>query len=255
MGEQRAGSYDAAAASGDAPGCLCCALPLYRQEVQDGRSVCRLCEAVMAKRLTEVADLWEQLPACTAKGTPGGSNGGGVAVAGGTGSAAPGNIAAISLLAGDVTGRLLAVEDDWRRALDLPVATFRGDPGQALAVVLRFLTGNLYWACRVPAGGGVRPDVQGLHTELRRLVGEMASVVTGERDPRVTVPFPCPAPATGWDPDDEDAPRCGGRLRMDPRVLEISCANDRRHTVPRHRWLELGLTVGSITLGPAREAA
>jgi len=248
MGEQHAGSYDVAAAVGDAPQCLCCLLVLYRQEVADGRSVCRLCESVMAKRLVEVADLWARLPGCTAKGSPGGRSGG--APSGGTGSAAPGNLAAISLLAGDVTGRLAVHEDDWRRALAWPVATFRGDPGQTLTAVLHFLTGNLHWACH--AGESV--DIHGLHKDLRRLVGEMTSVVTGERDPRVTVPYPCPHPATGWNKDDPDAPPCGGRLRMDPRLLEISCANDRRHTVERHRWLELGITVGAIT-HPTEEAA
>ncbi|MFJ3793931.1 hypothetical protein [Kitasatospora sp. NPDC090091] len=233
--------------AGDA--CACCARPLHNAEALTGRTTCLPCQHAIADLLREVADLWRQLPEHTGKPTrPHGGGGGGHP----GGSAAPGSLAAISLLAGDATTRLQVHEDDWRRTLGWPIATFRGDPGQTLTAVLAFLGANLTWACHTREA-----DTPTLHADLRRLTGEMTTAITGERDPRVTVPYPCPAPALGYDEDDPNAPTCGAVMRMDPRIPEIRCAGCRR-AIPRHRWIELGLTVGAITLpssGPAVTAA
>ncbi|MFI9331916.1 hypothetical protein ACIGZJ_30795 [Kitasatospora sp. NPDC052868] len=228
-----------------APPCACCHRLLDDDETLTGRTTCHRCQSAIAALLREVAALWRRLPA--AAHTPHRPTGGGSG-AHPTGSAAPGNLSAISLLAGDATARLQVHEDDWRRALHLPIATFRGDPGQTLTAVQYFLTSWLHWACSTH-----QADTRTLHQDLRRLTAEMTTAVTGERDPRVTVPYPCPAPAPGWDDDDPDAPPCGAVMRMDPRIPEIRCAGCRR-TVPRHRWHELGLTVGSITLPTAPTA-
>lgn len=224
------------------PACSCCALPLYEEEVGAGRTACRRCEQVTAGRLRDVAALWPRLPACTVKGT---AQTDGRAAPGGTGSAAPGNLAAISLLAGDVTDRLRVHEDHWRTVRGgRPVTGPRGNPDQGLRAVLAYLSINLNWACHAAV------DLHTLAADLRHLVGEMTAIVTGETDPRVTVPFPCPYPAPGADPADPQPPACGGRLRMDPRPAEIHC-RDCRAIVPVHRWVELGIVVGAFLLAAA----
>lgn len=224
----------------EAATCACCTRPLHQDETLTGRTTCHACQMTLSGLLRDVAALWKQLPAAIHTAHRPAGNGGGGAHP--TGSAAPGNLAAISLAAGDVTTRLLAHEDDWRRALRLPIAAFRGSPDQTLTGVLYFLASYLHWACSTH-----QADTRALHQDLRRLTAEMTTAITGERDPRVTVPHPCPAPALGWDEDDPNAPACGALMRMDPRVPEIRCAGCHR-AVPRWRWLELGLTVGSITL-------
>ncbi|BFP50078.1 hypothetical protein KCMC57_64460 (plasmid) [Kitasatospora sp. CMC57] len=225
------------------PVCSCCALPLYEKEVSEGRTACCRCEQVTNSRLRDVAALWPRLPACTLKGTA--VDTGGRSTPGGTGSAAPGNLAAISLLAGDVTNRLRVHEDHWRQVRGgQPVTEFRGNPDQGLKAVLAYLSINLNWACHEPV------DLHALSVDLRHLVGEMTAIVTGERDPRVTIPYPCPYPARGFDSDDPQAPACGGRLRMDPRVAEIRC-QDCTAKLPKHLWAQLGVIVGAIVLAAA----
>jgi hypothetical protein len=233
--------YEAALSAPERPTCPCCRRLLPLQQWHDRRWVCVLCEQAIAAGLREIGALWPQLADRLEKGKPGGRQA--PRAAAGAGSKAPLNLGALSLLAGEVTRELRAFEDDWRRVLGWPVATFAGNQDQTLKTVVAFLLGNLYWACHDDG----RADVHGLHQVVERLVWQMTSAVTGESDPRVPVNQTCPLPAAGFDPDDPQAPECGGPLLMDPRVPEIRCAQCRTAT-PRHRWLELGVTVGTIDL-------
>lgn len=222
-----------------APACGCCRLPLYPAEAASGRTECRRCEGILTERLREIARLWELLPAAVEKGSPrpGPRTSGG----GGGGSPAPGNLAAINLLAGDVTTRLRTFEDDWNRAFGWPIAGFRGNEDQTFTSVMDFLRRNLHGACHQP-----NADVHGLSGELRRLQGQMTSAVTGERDPRVTLPYTCPDPP----PDDPAADPCGGRMRMDPRIPEIRCSTCGRET-SQLGWLDLRRRVEALQTAAA----
>jgi hypothetical protein len=240
MAGRQASDHDVAAESGDAPACGCCERALHREELGAGRSVCLVCEREVAHRLTDVEQLWKLLPACTAKGSPLSDTGAGSAS---TGSQAPGNLAVFSLLAGDVPRRLQVHERAWRliRGTPAPADQPAGQDRQ-LRDVLGYLRINLDWACRTPAA-----DVKTLRGDVRHLAAEMMSAITGERDRRVTVPYPCPLPALGFADDDERAPACGALLRMYPAEREIRCTGCKRR-VPRHHWHRIGLLVGSITL-------
>jgi hypothetical protein len=110
-------------------------------ELAERRVVCRPCGEEVLRLLGAVWALWRQLPDWVEKGTApsGGGRGGG----GGGGSAAPGNISVYSLLAGEVTDRLVVWEDDWRRTRGWGPAVLRGDQGERLSGVLRFLRDEL----------------------------------------------------------------------------------------------------------------
>jgi hypothetical protein len=239
MAGQQAADHDVAAESGDAPPCGCCGSALYREELGAGRTVCLRCERYIADRLAEVLRLWEKLPKHTEKGSPTGEPGGGSS----TGSAAPGDLHVLNLLAGDVPRRLQVHEDAWRRVRGSAPAVLPGSHDRRLRDVLAYLQINLDWACRA----GAEVDVRALDGDLRHLLAEMTSIITGERDRRVPVPCPCPMPAPGFPDEDWQAPRCGALLRMYPKEAEIRCAGCKRR-VPRHRWHEIGVLGGFITL-------
>jgi hypothetical protein len=232
--------YAVADAVADDPTCVCCHNRLWWEERQDGRVACQRCEADIAHWLREITSRWEQLPELRLKGT--GVAGPRCALAGPGGSSAPGRLDVLNLLAGDAPRRLQAHEDTWRRQLEWTIAPWRGSPTQALAGVTKFLLGNLHWACHT-----AQADVDDLHRDAHRLVRELRTVTTGERTTRTPIGHPCPYPALGHPMDDPQAPACGGELRMDARTVVIRCSTCMTE-IPRHRWLELGITLGTITL-------
>lgn len=239
--------YEVVAESAGSPVCACCPRPLAGEDADGGWLVCRRCQAIIAGRLGEVLALWPEVDRLDRrKGShPADSGGGGSAGPGG--SQAPGDLAVISLVSGEVVQRLEVHEDGWREARGWSGRPPRGRPGNALAGVCRFLGDNLLWAC------ANHPAVADLDQELRRLVGQMQAAVTGERRHVVTLEQTCPYTAPGWEDGDPEAPACGGTLRCDITKRLIRCA-DCWAQVPPENWLELGITVGSIAINQERAA-
>jgi hypothetical protein len=152
----------------------------------------------------------------------------------------PGNLQALDLVAGGVTGTLIVHEDAWRRELRriyprLPLTPFRGNQSQTLAGVLTFLHEWLRWACQSYDG------IQDLEQDLYDLLGRMQTVVSGEprKKPRV-LPVPCPLKPTG-------KKACGGELAFDPTSRLITCRTCRGDIGHEH-WADIGLAVGLIAL-------
>jgi hypothetical protein len=232
-----------------APLCQCCQKELHGRDLDGGRQVCRHCEDRLGEDLAKVGELWEKLPALLEKGAPAADGTEGVSTSGPTASQAPGNLAVLSLLAGGVTGPLLVQEDAWRRELrkrgHWPLTPRRGDQDQTLRGVLRFLSGNLHWACHD------YDSVDDLDKDLGKLLGEMRGVVSGDRRRSKRLPVPCPLPAPGSEEDDPQAPACGGTLTYYslPKVT-VRCDTCRR-TLPWKLWHRVGLAAGLITLPDA----
>jgi hypothetical protein len=254
--------YEAAGMVGDGPRCGVCTATLTRTETESGRVVCLLCEEKVLRSLTAIEALWKQLPDWTEKGTARAGGGRG----GSTGSAAPGNLAAISLLAGEVWDRLVAWEDNWRLTRRWGPAVPRGGHDERLAGVIRFLRDELPWAVRTDADA-----VEGLLTDCRRLVGEMRDVVNPGPATRMRTQLLCPRPVgarteTGDghsdNPDGGDNPEgeeggetrtvvetCGGQLVVDMVRVEIRCRVCST-AAPRSQWRELAQALGNT---PAAE--
>jgi hypothetical protein len=226
------------------PVCQCCPRRLLPLEVRHGRLVCRPCEERLESELDEVAVLWRQLPGQLVKGTSGGEASDAPRAPGPTGSQAPCNLAALSLLGGGVTDPLLAEEDAWRRELrktrHCPLTPQRGGQDTTLKGVLAWLRVNLHWACHA------YPDVDDLDRALRKLLGEMRGLVSGDRRRREELEPGCPMPARGHT-EDAEAPKCGGQLTYDPRKKVIRCDTCRRAYGPTE-WDQVGAAAGLITL-------
>ncbi|MFE4960904.1 hypothetical protein ACFRCW_45125 [Streptomyces sp. NPDC056653] len=228
------------------PVCQCCPRRLIGVEVQRGRLVCRPCESRIDAELGEVADLWERLPALLAPGTAGGDDAGDAPRAPGpSGSKPPANLAVLSLLGGGVTEPLLVEEDAWRRELRTTrhyrLTPGRGGQDNTLRGTVKWLRLNLYWACHA------YPDVDDLDRTLRKLLGEMRGLVSGDRRRREDLKPCCPMPARGYNEDDPETPKCGGRLTYDPRRTVIRCDTCRRAYGPAD-WDLLGAAASLITL-------
>ncbi|MCX4751752.1 hypothetical protein OG455_41685 [Kitasatospora sp. NBC_01287] len=201
------------------PQCCCCGYELHGADY--GRLACWRCEERLYDRLNEVGELWAKLPGSAHRPVGKRSPGRSMSVHPGM----PGNATVINLTAGgDDTplGRLLAVEEDWRRARGFTVQVWRGSVEQTMPLVLRFLRDNLPWACGahknpglLPDGSELLPDVQLLDEALRRTVGELAQTVTGERRPR-TIPVMCGAE---WD----DGATCSAEIRVGAQTLRTVC--------------------------------
>ncbi|MEE1838129.1 hypothetical protein [Streptomyces sp. SP17KL33] len=232
-------------ATTDVPVCQCCPRRLLDVEVQFGRLVCRPCERRLDAELVEVATLWTRLPALLRPGASGADNGDAPRPPGPTGSKPPANLAVLSLLGGGVTDLLLVEEDAWRREWSktgpYPPTPRRGRQDQTLRGTVQWLRDNLYRACHN------YPDVDDLDRTLRKLLGEMRGLVSGDRRRREELTASCPMPARGHDEDDSAAPKCGGTLAYDPRKAVIGCGTCHR-TVPPAQWGELGAAAGLITL-------
>lgn len=232
------------------PTCQCCPRRLLEVEVQDSRLVCRPCEARIAAELGEVVELWPRLPALLAPGAAG-SDGGSSRAPGPTGSKPPANLAVLSLLGGGVTDLLLVEEDAWRREIQktrrYPNTPKRGRQDAILAGTVEWLRQNLFWACHA------YPDVDDLDRALRKLLGEMRGLVSGDRRRREDLKPGCPMPAHGYAEDDSRAPACGGQLTYDPRQTLVRCGSCRR-AYGKNDWHRVGLAAGLITL-PVSAAA
>ncbi|RPE27229.1 hypothetical protein [Kitasatospora cineracea] len=218
----------------DIPRCAACQAPFLPAELHDRRQVCTRCEHQVLTLLDAVSDLWSQLPEHLLKpaaNTGGGGGGGGHL----EGSAAPGNLTVLSLLAGEAAARLATWDTHWRERLGWTDTPLRGRPDHALRQILRFLRDHLPWAVR-----NAGDLVAGLRDDARRLVGYMR---TATADARSLVPLPQPCPyRTPHGPDDQP---CGGRLLMDRERREIRCVHCSA-TVPMHNWVELGIAVGAF---------
>lgn len=253
--------YEAAGVAGEGPRCGACPADLFRHEVGQGRVVCGRCETRLLTALNDTEALWARLPGFVVKGTPleSGRSGGG-----GGGSAAPGNLAVYSLLAGEAVDRLIVWEDDWRRTLGWQPAPPRGGQDATLRGVVRFLRDHVPWA--VCADG---PGVEGALRDCEALVGQMRQIVdpvVGRRA-RSRTRLECPRPvgagstspgAAGTAGDETDSAvdgeqdggtvvaACGGKLILDGPRREIRC--ERCDTaVPRGRqWLELAANLGTL---------
>ncbi|MEU1372009.1 hypothetical protein ABZ454_38870 [Streptomyces sp. NPDC005803] len=202
--------------------------------------MCRPCETRIYAELGEVADLWHQLPALLAPGTA--SSGGGDAprAPGPTGSKPPGSLAVLSLLGGGVTDLLLCEEDAWRRELGTATPR-RGGQDSTLRGTVEWLRLHVSWACHTYT------DVDDLDRTLRKLLGEMRGLVSGDRRRREDLKPGCPMTARGYAETDSDAPTCGGKLTYDPRKTVIRCNTCRRAYGPAD-WFRLGAAAGLITL-------
>jgi hypothetical protein len=228
------------------PVCPCCPRRLLPVEVNRRRLVCRPCETRIDAELAELGELWPRLPGLLAPGAAGTDNGSDAPRAPGpTGSKPPANLAVLSLLGGGVTQPLLAEEDAWRRELrktgHYPLTPHRGNQDQTLAGTVKWLRLNLYWACHA------YPDVDDLDRTLRKLLGEMRGLVSGDRRRREHLTPGCPMPARGHAEDDPTTPKCGGTLTYDPRKTVIRCDTCRRAYGPTD-WDRLGAAAGLITL-------
>ncbi|WP_234322714.1 hypothetical protein [Streptomyces sp. NRRL S-350] len=200
-----------AAGPADTPVCQCCPRRLKREELSAGRGVCWLCEDRIASGLQEIRTLWPRLSEVVHQGAAPREEGMPKPPSGPDGSTAPGNLEAYDLLAGGVTGPLLAREDEWRAELRRhdprwPLTPHRGGQDQTVAGVLEFLGANLRWAC-----GGGYSDVDDLDTDVRLLVRRMTAVVNNDRRRPCTLKAPCPLPSR-TDPSGT----CGGELVYEP---------------------------------------
>ncbi|MBI0294479.1 hypothetical protein JBE04_08285 [Streptomyces sp. PRKS01-29] len=186
--------------------CLLCERGLREDET--ARIACRLCQTALAGQLRELPKLYRQLGA----GLLPGAGDRGPAVSGSRGHGLPVNEDALDLRAwGGMVSALQAHEDDWRRALGMPVAPFRGSVEQTLTAVVEFLAGHLWWACEK------YPDVDGLAEDVRRLRGAALSVVDPE-DPATKVRRIGYCPAVY-----EDGAVCGAVLRHRPGTRSVEC--------------------------------
>ncbi|MFG3287222.1 hypothetical protein ACGF3G_00160 [Streptomyces sp. NPDC048179] len=226
------------------PVCQCCPRRLIGREIQLKRLVCRPCEQRIDAELGEVAELWDLLPGLLAPGTASGDDASERAP-GPTGSKPPANLAVLSLLGGGVTEPLLVEEDAWRRELrktgHYPLTPNRGGQDNTLRGTVRWLRETLHWAA------GAYPDVDDLDRALRRLLGQMRGLVSGDRRRREELKPGCPMPARGHAEDDPATPKCGGQLHYDPRKSVIRCGTCRRAYGP-HEWDVVGAAAGLITL-------
>ncbi|WP_210551948.1 hypothetical protein [Streptomyces scabiei] len=227
------------------PVCRCCPRRLLDVEEELGRLVCRPCERRLDSELVEVVTLWTRLPALLRPGTPGADNADAPRPPGPTVSQPPANLAVLSLLGGGVTDVLLVEEDAWRREWrktgPYPPTPLRGRQDQTLRGCVTWLRTNLYRACHN------YPDVDDLDRTLRKLLGEMRGLVSGDRRRREELRPPCPMTARGHDEDDPASPKCGGGLAYDPRKAVIRCDTCHRG-FDRTQWGRLGAAAGLITL-------
>ncbi|MGW4803059.1 hypothetical protein [Kitasatospora sp. NPDC004272] len=216
----------------DIPRCAACRAALLPDDLRDRRQVCTRCEHQVLAALDDVAELWCLLPEHLLKPQLPGTGTGGTAP---EGSAAPGNLTVLSLLAGEAAARLAVWDAAWREKLGWRDTPLRGRPDHALRQILRFLRDHLPWAVR--EAGDL---VASLRADVRRLVGYMRTATADTRS-LVPLPQPCPYATT----DTPDAPPCEGKLLMDRERREIRCVRCSA-TVPMHSWRELGIAVGAL---------
>jgi hypothetical protein len=230
--------------------CAVCSFELYGADYS--RLACRRCEDRMYRQLNEVLDLWLRLPSATYRRIGERAVGRAVAVHAGI----PGNGTVIALTGpGDDTpaGRLLAVEDDWRRARLLPAREVTGRPEATLRTAVRFLRGHLPWACgahlnppMLDDGTPLLPDVAGLATALDRTVRELEGAIgqasSGEPRPR-TILVTCLA-------EYDDGTPCGEPLRVGATDLCRTCPSCKAKWT-REAYMQIAKEIGYFGLEQA----
>jgi hypothetical protein len=206
----------------------------------------------MYRQLNEVLDLWLQLPSATYRRIGERAVGHAAAVHAGI----PGNATVITLTGpGDDTpaGRLLAVEDDWRRARLLQARGVTGRPEATLRTAVRFLREHLGWACGAHLnppclgdGSPLLPDVAGLSVALDRTVSELEGAIdhasSGEPRPR-TILVTCLA-------EYPDGTACGERLRVGATDLCRTCPSCKAKWT-REAYMQIAKEIGYFELGQA----
>jgi predicted RNA-binding Zn-ribbon protein involved in translation (DUF1610 family) len=207
----------------DIPQCPLCGWELHGTDYS--RLTCRKCEDRLYDQLNSVLDLWLQLPSTAYRRTGAPSPGRSMAVH----ASIPGNGVVLSLTAGgDDTpaGRLVAVEDDWRRARGLAPREQIGRPEAALRESVKFLRAHLPWACgphlnppMLDDGSPLLPDVELLAVHLRKstaeLQGAIAQASSSEPRPR-TIPVTCGAVFP-------DGSSCTATVRVGVRPVQYTC--------------------------------
>jgi hypothetical protein len=178
----------------DIPCCAVCGYELHGPDhgsyAHFSRLACLKCESRMQARLVEVDQLWRRLPDSALR--PVGERAPGRAMS--VHAGIPGNAQVINLTGpGDGTplGKLIAVEDDWRRAAGLRLVENYGRPAMAMPRVIAFLRNHLPWACgthaspRYADGEPLLPDVAALDSELGPIVGALKGAVNAEPPARL----------------------------------------------------------------------
>jgi hypothetical protein len=205
------------------PECVLCAWQLHGADYS--RLTCIKCEDRLYAQLNSVLDLWVQLPSSAYRRIGAPSPGHAAAVHSGM----PGNAVVLSLTAGgDDTpaGRLLAVEDDWRRSRGLAPRERVGRPEAALRTAVTFLRSHLGWACgphlnprRLEDGSPLLPDVELLAAHLGKthaeLQGAIAQASSSEPRPRMLA-VTCGA-------EFDDGSTCPETIRVGARDLRTKC--------------------------------
>ncbi|MFI6347273.1 hypothetical protein [Streptomyces sp. NPDC050560] len=185
--------------------CLLCHHDLDADELE--RVACRRCQTRLAAQLGELSALYRALaehlaPSAGARGP---------AVSGTPDPGMPVTEAVLELRAwSGMVDALRAHEDDWRRALRLPVAPWRGTVEQTLTACAQWLGAHLWWACEK------YPDVDGLAEDVRRLHGAASSIVDPDPGGRGTRAGWCTAPTAEGGP-------CGALLRLREGETVVTC--------------------------------
>ncbi|WP_327066800.1 hypothetical protein [Kitasatospora sp. NBC_01302] len=193
----------------DIPRCSCCPRELHGADY--GRLACAICERRIFEHLNVVGQLWVKLPDSAHRPVGDRAIGRSTSVHAGI----PGNAQVITLTGpGDDTplGKLIEVEDDWRRAAGYRLIKNYGRPVVAMPRVLKFLRDHLWWACaahknpRYLDGEPLLPDVARLNEDLGPMVSALKRAVNADPPPRL-IASRCVAPyVAGFD--------CPGLVRV-----------------------------------------
>ena len=210
------------------PVCTACGRELWNDELD--RQACRPCQDKTATRIGELWGLFRKLDTTAAlmKGASGGAS----PTSGSRTPPIPPRLDVLNLVApGGVAAILRDIEDSWRKALGWTVAPWRGSPAQAVPDHVRFLAGNLLWACGSYESVGQDIDV------IRRLHGQCTALVNDERRPGRVQIGNCPVNVDGelcWQPLTASAAShrvrcsgCGGRWETLGEWRELRAAQER----------------------------
>lgn len=190
---------------------------------ESGRWACRPCEDRTAQRITELPGLFAQLNT-TAMLMKGASR-----ISGPSGSKTPPIPPRLDVLnlvgPGGIAAKLVAIEDAWRKELGWTVAPWRGNPAEAIPQHASFLANNLLWACSSYESVGQDID------DLRKLHGECAALVSGEKRPGRVQIGACPVRV------DDDW--CGAALTASTGSHRVHCGGCGARWDGLGEWREL----------------
>ena len=236
------------------PACTNCARRLWIAEL--GRLICRPCQTAAQQHLTELADLHTQLntaralmpdtagsrASSTSSGTPSGQR---------LTAPIPVHLDVLNLTsAGGLVTRLRDIEDSWRTALGWthPVvkdpalvrtfAPWRTNPAADVPRHLRFLLGNLEWACAsYPEIAQDLQEIRRLHTEAGRALARTP------RPARIKVGA-CPVLLA-------DDTTCGTPLTATAGSRRIHCPGCGTHWDDLAAWRDLRTAQGAVLVPAA----